>query len=423
MPVEIRELGPAKTSALDAIIRQRLTTIVDSSFLDDALPEYVLVLLANRHSSTRIEDELASFLGGEQAKSFTKWLIQEYEAIRSGNVGKSYNNNDVALERESSGGVNKREHQQRKRLGTTRMFQAALRDATAVDKQRNMQTDNHDSVTSHSSSKENMRQRSPQRNTADARDIIRRRRLRRDAEERAILDKDLDDISQRMVPEEEVKQVVEEGNQNVKPVKCQYWPQCKAGDTCPFIHPSEQCRYFPTCSFGDQCLFIHPSQPCRFQDKCANPNCNYQHKSPAQITATTQSVALIQPAIQYGYTTLPAQHVVYKSAAQAAILCRFHPKCINAQCSFLHPSPNPCRYGVACTRPDCIYTHPAGRFGPRSKVNVLCRFGKQCSRVNCPFQHQFIDANTTTSVDVSTTMLLATTTESSSDTMINKMES
>lgn len=324
-------------------------------------------------------------------------------------------------ERESSSGGDRRE-QHRKRLGTTRMFQAALRDATAVDKQRGMQVDNHTSTTSHSSSKENLRQRSPQRNTMDARSIIRRRRSKREAEERAILDKELDDISQRMVPEEEVKQVSEEGNQSMKPVKCQYWPQCKAGDACPFIHPSEQCRYFPTCSFGDQCLFIHPSQPCRFQDKCANPNCNYQHKSPAQITATTQSVALIQPTIQYGYTTLPAQQVVYRSAAQAAILCRFHPKCINAQCSFLHPSPNPCRYGAACTRPDCVYTHPAGRSGPRSKVNVPCRFGKQCSRVNCPFQHHLIDANVIASVGVSTAMLL-TTPEQSVDTITTKMES
>ena len=422
MPVEIRELGPVKTSALGSIVRQRLTTIVDSSFLDDALPEYVLVLLANRHSSTRIEDELASFLGEEQARSFTKWLIQEYEGLRSESAGKSHNNSDVAPERESNSGADKRE-QQRRRLGTTRMFQTALRDATAVDKQHNMQVDNHTYTTSRSSSKENMRQRSPQRNTTDARDIIRRRRLKRDVEERAVLDRDLDDISQRVVPSEEVKQVSEEGNQSVKPVKCQYWPQCKAGDACPFIHPSEQCRYFPTCSFGDQCLFIHPSQPCRFQDKCANPNCNYQHKSPAQITATAQSVTLIQPALQYGYTTLPAQHVVYKSAAQAAILCRFHPKCINAQCSFLHPSPNPCRYGVACTRPDCIYTHPTGRFGPRSKVNVLCRFGKQCSRVNCPFQHHLIDASTTAGVDASTATLSVTTPEASTGITATKMES
>ena len=164
------------------------------------------------------------------------------------------------------------------------MFQTALKDATAADKQRTMQVDSHSSV-SRSSSKENVRQRSPQRNTMDARDIIRRRRSRREAEERAALDKDLDDINRRVDARrggESQASFWTEGDQqqNTKPVKCQYWPQCKAGDACPFIHPSEQCRYFPACSFGDQCLYIHPSQPCRFQDKCANPNCNYQHKSP-----------------------------------------------------------------------------------------------------------------------------------------------
>lgn len=393
MAVEIKDLGPARTHTLAASIKQRLAAVLDSAYLDNALPEYVLVLLANRHDAAKIKAELGSFLGVPQADEFTEWLMREYEAVRT-----------VA-----DGVMASPPHSvKRPVLGASRMFEAAMRDATGVERQRRMQVEPPSLLSSTtcnssgSSSKENRRRspdgRVPVRNGRELPSGRRKNGRRVDEErlEREALDRELEAITRPPAPkrilEARTAAAVEE-----KPRKCQYWPSCKAGDACPFIHPTEPCRFFPTCSFGDQCIYIHPSLPCRFQDKCANPNCNYQHKSPA--VNGQAALTVIQPAVQYasyGHPSVAQHHqhhqhmqhgFYYRSAAQATIICRFHPKCANPQCPFLHPSSTPCRYGEGCTRPDCTYTHPASRHGARSKVNAPCRFGRQCSRVNCPFQH------------------------------------
>lgn len=57
-----------------------------------------------------------------------------------------------------------------------------------------------------------------------------------------------------------------------------------------------------------------------------------------------------------------ASHVVpvtnYKSITNTPMpaLCRFHPKCINALCTFYHPKP--CRFGRNCVnRTECNFWH------------------------------------------------------------------
>ena len=162
-------------------------------------------------------------------------------------------------------------------------------------------------------------------------------------------------------------------------VKCPYWPTCKLGAACPNIHPSETCKHFPNCAKGDACTFLHPAIPCRFQERCSNPNCNYQHRAPLAMAAA--SVAAIPMA------TVPS---ALPGLQPSTIQCRFYPRCVNPACPYLHPVKVPCRFGAACTRPDCHFEHPEGRKNVQLKsvVYAPCRYGKQCARVDCPFQHE-----------------------------------
>lgn len=165
---------------------------------------------------------------------------------------------------------------------------------------------------------------------------------------------------------------VESEEQAIIRVKCQYWPNCRAGDSCPNVHPSETCRNFPNCQFGDSCTFLHPSIPCKFQEKCQNPNCNYQHRPMAMMMG-------MGPMTGGGLS----------SSSNSTILCKFYPRCVNINCPYLHPVKVQCRYGVECSRPDCPFEHPSGRKGAHLKSVVFapCKYGKQCARADCPYQH------------------------------------
>lgn len=57
--------------------------------------------------------------------------------------------------------------------------------------------------------------------------------------------------------------------------KCKYWPACRLGEKCEFVHPTLQCKVFPQCKFGDKCLYIHPS--CKFESSCTRKDCPYNH--------------------------------------------------------------------------------------------------------------------------------------------------
>lgn len=51
--------------------------------LDDVLPEYVVLLLANRHPKEKIMGDLEALLGAETASLFTTWLFEEVERLKS----------------------------------------------------------------------------------------------------------------------------------------------------------------------------------------------------------------------------------------------------------------------------------------------------------------------------------------------------
>lgn len=153
-------------------------------------------------------------------------------------------------------------------------------------------------------------------------------------------------------------------------VKCQYWPNCRAGESCPNIHPSETCKHFPNCTFGDACTFVHPSIPCKFQEMCQNPLCNYQHRPSGMSGMFIPSSA--------------------STGGTSTIQCKFYPRCVNVNCTYLHPVKVQCRFGVDCSRADCPFEHPSGRKGAHLKSVVFapCKYGKQCARADCPYQHE-----------------------------------
>ncbi|CAG9762250.1 unnamed protein product [Ceutorhynchus assimilis] len=111
--------------------------------------------------------------------------------------------------------------------------------------------------------------------------------------------------------------------------RCRYWPGCRQGNKCEFVHPSETCKTFPQCKFGNKCLFLHPV--CKFGSSCTKRDCTYDH------TKTTSSKLVLGP---------------LSSAMQT---CKFFPNCVNAHCPFLHPKP--CKYGKYCKNTDCSFSH------------------------------------------------------------------
>lgn len=57
--------------------------------------------------------------------------------------------------------------------------------------------------------------------------------------------------------------------------RCRYWPSCKQGDKCEFVHPSMNCERFPHCKFGAKCVYLHPK--CKFGSSCTRKDCIYNH--------------------------------------------------------------------------------------------------------------------------------------------------
>ncbi|ERL84993.1 hypothetical protein D910_02416 [Dendroctonus ponderosae] len=120
-----------------------------------------------------------------------------------------------------------------------------------------------------------------------------------------------------------------------KPVKnaerCRYWPACRQGDKCEFVHPCEPCQTFPHCKFRDSCLFLHPK--CKFSAGCTKRECPYEHgsfKAPQNAKFSNTSLSLQS--------------------------CRFFPNCINVNCPFYHPKP--CKFGKYCNNiADCSFAH------------------------------------------------------------------
>ncbi|CAH8487452.1 unnamed protein product [Schistosoma turkestanicum] len=134
--------------------------------------------------------------------------------------------------------------------------------------------------------------------------------------------------------------------------RCKFWPNCRNGSSCPYIHPTEPCQLFPRCKFGATCTFVHP--PCRYGALCTRADCAFTH--------TAKKVLPVVPAN-------PAQ-----------IVCRFQNRCTNPHCQFYHPP-------VVVQAPPIIVRSPNPTV-PVFTSPIPCRYGSSCTnRTKCPFLH------------------------------------
>ncbi|OMH80178.1 Nuclear polyadenylated RNA-binding protein NAB2 [Zancudomyces culisetae] len=205
-----------------------------------------------------------------------------------------------------------------------------------------------------------------------------------------------------------------------KLIRCTNWPYCKAGNECPYFHPTKMCPKFPNCPKKDnECMYIHPATKptetkCKFGVNCLNPNCTYEHP----------------PKQQPGAAAISADGS--PAAPGLSILCKFYPNCMNPACTFVHPTPKPgqtppvdgsvvadgvkimpgsrcskehkvpmaCRNGATCTRADCRYIHPHEQL---EDAKIPCKFGYYCTRMDCAYLHPTRNLtlvnNTTTRAD------------------------
>ncbi|KAE8747389.1 hypothetical protein FOCC_FOCC005856 [Frankliniella occidentalis] len=116
--------------------------------------------------------------------------------------------------------------------------------------------------------------------------------------------------------------VISAGSKSSSLERCKFWPACKNGDKCEFLHPSTTCKLFPNCKFGERCLYIHPT--CRFNSACTRSDCPYTHTGPR----ATHSSQLTPP--------VGANHLGSQTSIKQA--CKFFPNCSNISCPFIHPT-------------------------------------------------------------------------------------
>lgn len=133
--------------------------------------------------------------------------------------------------------------------------------------------------------------------------------------------------------------VISAGSKSSSLERCKFWPACKNGDKCEFLHPSTTCKLFPNCKFGERCLYIHPT--CRFNSACTRSDCPYTHTGPR----ATHSSQLTPP--------VGANHLGSQTSIKQA--CKFFPNCSNISCPFIHPTV--CKFGTHCTKPKCPFIH------------------------------------------------------------------
>ncbi|VDN54182.1 unnamed protein product [Dracunculus medinensis] len=99
----------------------------------------------------------------------------------------------------------------------------------------------------------------------------------------------------------------------------------------------ERCKFWPKCRLGDSCLYIHPCRPCRLNSSVDN-----LPESSSIVSANTSLNALIP--------------------------CKYGGNCTNAQCIYKHPKA--CRFGIYCTSSNCYFRHPNQFSTSRSPSSV-----------------------------------------------------
>ncbi|KAG0331512.1 hypothetical protein BG000_010832 [Podila horticola] len=199
----------------------------------------------------------------------------------------------------------------------------------------------------------------------------------------------------------------QEENDDVKPARCKFWPNCTQGDLCQFWHPKELCPLLPNCpSTADTCYYVHPlAEPTAEQRAAAARQALLQSMRPTNGTGNAlQSSGALGSSTEckFGARCTRPDCMFRHSERESKQPCRFFPNCTKPNCPFYHPPygeslsngamdtndnitrlPIHCKFGDQCTRPGCHFTHP--RDGDASNV-PLCKFNP-CTRQGCTFRH------------------------------------
>lgn len=130
--------------------------------------------------------------------------------------------------------------------------------------------------------------------------------------------------------------------------RCKYFPSCRQGEACEFLHPSTPCKAFPACKFGDSCLYLHPY--CKFDKTCHRLDCNYMHSKPLALASAGPSAPPLASSV------VPVQNYKTITAKPLPALCKFYPGCTNGLCPYYHPKM--CRFGRNCmNKVECNFYH------------------------------------------------------------------
>jgi len=168
----------------------------------------------------------------------------------------------------------------------------------------------------------------------------------------------------------------EKDKKKAKQVRCQYWPNCKRGESCIYQHPKERCKHYPNCTFGNNCLYIHPTSDvsCKFGANCTRQDCTFTHPPPISTIPCKNGFAC------YFFN---GDQCTYFHPQEA---CRFGDKCTKGTgCSYSH-GPQ-CKFGSRCNRQGCTYAHLMNSSRSRTS-QTPCKFGENCkNKESCNFVH------------------------------------
>ncbi|GAN07372.1 hypothetical protein MAM1_0158d06869 [Mucor ambiguus] len=339
---------------------------------DKTLSGFIITLLKVGKSAQEVNEELLLLVGTDYDSNLTEWIFtrkQELEALASAPEASTPIQEGQSQQQPEE--LNPASSRQTERMDTerpkSRMFSQALGGVLTNDSKR---TDY--SSTRRRSDRSRSRSRSPERRSTR---YERPERISRHDDQNSRKSNDVfsrighakgksgdrPSVFDRLGGSKPID--IPESRHNNKQERCKYWPNCKNGDNCTFVHPTSICPDFPNCpKKASECLGIHPEvgkpalqphtaklpYPCKFFPYCNNPVCPYMHP--------------IMPPQQAYF--MQAQPSFSKVGQRVQI---------------------PCKNGDACTRPDCHFLHP--KDADYNKTEIICKFDGACTRPNCFYKH------------------------------------